>query len=436
MNNFNQCNGLHISPLFLAAFLLCASPFLLAKEAPWQKLQTTDIKLRHESQIFSPGLFDTDLQQKILFPGDGSAFEFNLPHEGKDAKGNPLPPLKGIMKGDFLWLDLNGDGSQSSDEIRGFKKAGESLGPFVYHASYQDGTSAPYTFKLVYTGKPGQFKILRCNAKQVKIGTTQLLLLDDNGNGRFNDLGRDALIVNDQPVTFLSRQIFIDGKLHELLVHPAGQTLEIKRLAKVQMGKVNLFLLYKPAQKSESLKIHTLIIRGRDGAFSFDRKRPEAEVPVGAYDLVFGLFSRAKEMMILKSGERTSFSVETGKLASPQWGSPITGTLKIGQDGQLISVEAPEFTGAGSEIYRPVDWGKISMYGVKFLVWRDKTLNGVERFEQQASKRFTISPDGLPQPITFEHFRSDELHFKVTYPSGILGTVLSEKRVSFIHKRR
>ena len=76
------------------------------------------------------------------------------------------------------------------------------------------------------------------------------------------------------------------------------------------------------------------------------------------------------------------------------------------------------------------------MYAVKFLVWRNKALNGVETYEPQGNKRFVIRPNGQPEPVTFEHYRSDELHLKVSYPSGIIGTVVAEERISFVHKRK
>lgn len=405
-----------------------------ADEEKWKKHRTTDLKLNNERQLVTPGLLDTDLQATVTFPIDGRPVVLDLPHAGKDARGKSRPALKGVYKSNFLWVDLNGDGRQAKGEVFP-AKTGTSVGPFVYKASYDDGTEGTYIFKLVNSGKVGRFAIIRCCGKQVRIGGSQIVLLDDNGNGRYDDIGKDSLLVNREPVTFLSRQVYLDKKFHEILVHPAGQIIETRPIKDARLAKLNMFLLHKPPQKSESLKIHTLIVSGREGSFSFDRKRPERMVPIGAYDMTFGLFERGKEQVILKSGDRTSFRVEPDKVTSPQWGGPVTGSFKIESDGLEITVYPPVYKGLGSEVYRPVDWN-IPLRGYKLLVWRDERLNNLERLEAQGNKRFKVPPGGAPEPLKFEHYRNDELMFRISYASGILGSVTLEDRISFIAKRR
>jgi hypothetical protein len=150
--------------------------------------------------------------------------------------------------------------------------------------------------------------------------------------------------------------------------------------------------------------------------------------------MVFGLFERAKEQVILKSGERTSFRVEPDKVTSPKWGGPIDGTFKVESDGREITVHPPVYTGSMTEVYRPVDW-RIPLRASKVLVWRDRRLNNIERFEPQGKKRFIVPPGGGPEPVKFEHHRNDELKFAVSYSSGILGSVTLDERLSFVYRR-
>ena len=403
-------------------------------DKPWIKIQTQDMPLRDERQPHTPGLYDAALRHTLVFPADGKPVDLELPHEGKDKDGKPLPALMGSLRQGFVWLDLNGNGKQDPKELAALAPGG-SAGPFVWNASYEDGTSGPYAFKLVDAGEPGKAYVLRSCCKQAKVLNTSLLLFDDSGNGRYDDLGRDALLAEGRPVTLVSRQVVLDGKLYELLVHPAGQTLEVRPLEGVQTGTVNLFMAYKRAQKAENLKIHTLVISSRDGAFSFNEAHPSLEVPAVAYDLVFGLFERAAETVVLKKGERTSFQVEVAKTASPAWGAPIELTFTAESNGKQVTVTKPVFRGAGSEVYEPQDFEKLVLRAFLARIWLDKRFNNHENFEQINSKKFEVLPNGELKPVLFDLFRKDDLQISLKYQSGILGSVEGKDRLNFIPKR-
>ena len=82
-----------------------------------------------------------------------------------------------------------------------------------------------------------------------------------------------------------------------------------------------------------------------------------------------------------------------------------------------------------------MDW-TIPLTAHKLRVTRDPQLNHREVFTAQRSKRFEVPFSVTPEPVTFEHFHTDELLFKITYASGILGSVTLQERISFIARRQ
>lgn len=403
------------------------------EEAPWVKLKTSEYPLRNERQILSPGLLDRDLQHVISFPIDGRMVPLGLPHAGKDAEGKARPELKGACRQGFLWVDLDGDGRRGNGEVRK-AKPGSSVGPFVYRASYDDGTEGSYAFVLNHTAKPGRYALVRCTARQVRVGSSQLVILDENGNGRYDDIGKDALLVDREPITFLGRQVLLGGELREIIIHPAGQIIEVRPVRNARLARLNMFLLHRPPRKLQGLRIRTVIVSGTKGSFSFDRTHPERMVPVGAYDMAFGLFERGKERVILKSGELTSFRVEGDRVNSPCWGGHITGNFKIESDGREITVHPPVFVGQATEVYRPVEWGA-PLAAHKRLLWRGKCVDNVAQYRPQQVERFRILPGGVPAPVTFQHFRDGDIQIKIRYASGILGSVTLTQQLAFVARK-
>jgi hypothetical protein len=408
----------------------------------WIKLNTQDIPLRELKQVLTPGLFNPEVQHVVAFPPDGKAVDLGLPHEGTGKDGQPRPAIQGALKQNTVWVDVNGDGKPDAKELSLIAPDGET-GFFTCQASYNDGTEGPYIFKFQATGEAGKFRLLRGMAKQAEFSLDKdkkdkkhtILLLDDDGNGCFNDIGRDAIFVDDQPANLLGRKILLGGKLFELLVHAGGQMAEIRPLGRVPTGTVNLFRAFTIPQKADNFRLVTVIVAGTDASFSFDFAHRVQELPVGAYDIVFGLLERATETVWIRNGLKTSFNVEANKEAAPVWGGPVTANIQVENDGQTITVSKPVYTGVAGETYVPADPRKTATRVYLSVIHKDKR-GRVERTEQLFAKAYVCLPNGELKPATFEYNRNDELVIMVEYKSGILGAVRAEEHLQFIYRRK
>jgi hypothetical protein len=308
--------------------------------------------------------------------------------------------------------------------------------PVTCELHYDDGTASQYSFRIKTVVDKEKFAIIRAMARTFEFDGKKIILLDDNGNGKYGDVDKDSIIIGDSPVSFLGKHINISDKFYEILVHDAGATLEIRAAPKVDFGWVDLFENYKPSQKSENLKIHTLIVSGPQGSFSMDERTKNVRVPVGPYDIVFGLFERAKETVYMKKGEKTSFTVVSNKVAVPAWGGEVKSKFEIKVDEKGISIGSPQFVGEGSERYFPENFRVIPVNASIAQIQTDRMK--LERKNPFGGRRFEVLPSGELAPVVFKPYRNapDEYEASVDYSSGIMGSVNGKQRYQYAPTRK
>jgi hypothetical protein len=395
-------------------------------EAPWIKAETKFLPLPAPRQILSPGFFDHEIQGHIVFDKKGECNDTGLPHP----KGRNTPLFAKMIQA-YFWIDFNGDGKPGAGETSQISKDGWSE-PLQYDAKYDGGIVEPYIFRVNTVVEKEKYAIVRSCARVGEIDGQKIVFLDDNGNGRYNDIAKDALIAGDSPVTFLGKYVLVGEKFFEVLMQPSGTTFEYRAAPKLELGAVDLFERYKPSQKSENLKIHTLIITGASGSYSMSARERAVKVPAGAYDFAFGLFERAKETVYLKNGEKTTFSVSAGKVAVPEWGGEIEAKFALESDGTEVVINPPVFTGKMTERYFPESYEVLPLTGGVSQIFEDRLK--VEHKRPFGGRRFDLLPNGQLEPLRFKPYRNhaDEYEATISYNSGILGAVLSKQRIQYI----
>jgi len=406
-----------------------AAPAPAPGEIPWQKIELKHIALPAPRTILSPGFFDTEIQNIITFDKKNECADIGLP-PAKGGKG----PLKAKQMQKFIWIDFNGDGKPAGDETRPVNDDGWT-DTYSYEASYDGGVTSTLMFRLRTVVEHEKFAIIRSSVRVGDIEGQKIVLLDDSGNGRFNDMGKDAVILGDTPVAMLGKHMLLGDNFYEVLVQEAGLTLEY-RPAKVEYGWVDLLDKFKPPQKSEMLRIHTLVIDGPMGSFSCSPQRRNVKVPVGAYDLVFGLFERAKETVYMKKGEKTTFTVSPQKVSSPQFGGEVKALFEVSFDGKDVIIDAPTFYGELGERYFPETYKVIPLNGSVAQVYEDE--KKLEHRNPFGSRRFDLLPNGTPEPLKFRPYRNhaDEYEATITYNSGILGSVLGRQNYQYVPAKK
>ena len=276
-------------------------------DADWRKFATKFVPIRGIRQVLSPGAFDRTLQHVLIFPANGQPVDTGLPHGGMDAAGKPRPPIMARLAKDFVWIDFDGDGKPGAEETHRINPDGWS-DPFTCDLFYDDGTSGKYAFRLKTVIDGERYAIIRAGARTFDFNGKTVTLLDDDGNAKYSDVGRDAILIDGQPVFVLGKHIQIGDGIFEIIVHASGETVEIRPMAKdVLVGILDPFEKYDPPQRSENLKIHTIVFYGPEGSFACDDTHRAVKLPAGIYDMVFGLFERQNETVYLKKGREDQF---------------------------------------------------------------------------------------------------------------------------------
>ena len=444
-----------------------ADPVVVAPagaEIPWQKVETKLVPLPQPRQVLSPGLFDTELQNVLTFTKDPAGVDTGLPHAGKDKNGKAYPPIVARLAQGVVWVDFNGDGKPQPEETKPVNPEGYT-DVYTTELHYEDGSSGQYSFRFKQVVENEKYALLRACARTVEFHGQKLMLLDDNGNGKYDDVDKDALVAGDGPPAFLGKYVNLGGEFFEVLSHESGTVIEIRPSPKqgFALGAIDMFHKYKPSQKAESLKIHMLIVSGPEGSFAFDERRKDQKVPAGAYDIVFGLFERAKETVYMKKGEKTSFTVTAEKVSTPAWGGEVKSTFEVKQDvppepkagakpepkpdpnpnakppevkvDPNLWVGTPSFVGEGTERYFVENFRVVPVQASIARVYTER--QKVDRKEPVGSRRYEVLPNGDVKPLTFKvQPTSAEYEVAVTYNSGIMGSVEGRVRYDYTFKKK
>ena len=413
----------------------CAAP---APDADWKKFETKFVPLNGIRQVLSPGGFDRSLLHILTFPVNGAAIDTGLPHGGLDKAGKARPAIMAKFAKDFVWIDFDGDGKPGADETRHINSDGWS-DPFICDLFYDDGTTSKYAFRLKSIVEGEKYAMIRACARTFEFNGKSVTLLDDDGNAKYCDAGRDAVLIDGQPVCFLGKHIQIGDAIFELIVHTSGATVEIRPMSKDTVtGIIDPFEKYEAPQHSENLKLHTLIFAGPEGAFACDDTHRVLKAPAGVYDMVFGLFERTGEIIYLKKGEKTSFTVTASLKVQLKWGGKVKAKFALTSDGEEITMGAPHFFGQMTEEYIPDSVKQIVCSARISEVYKDRTHFDIEGYVPFGAKRYELLPDGEFRPLIFKHFRNnnDEYEGYVEYPSGIIGRVEGKERLAFVYKKK
>ncbi len=430
-----------------AAFSIAAAIALAASHAAgavplpdveWRKIETKFTTVAQPRQILSPGVFDRSIQHVITFPPNGAPVDIGLPHGGKDKNGNPRPPFMARYAQDFVWIDFDNDGKPGPGETCRINPDGWS-DPFMCDLFYDDGTTSKYAFRLRTVVDKEKYALIRACAHTFDYNGKIVSILDDDGNGKYNDNGKDAIMVEGQPACFIGKHVLIGDALVELIVHTSGVTVEVRPASKeVETGLFEPFDKYEPPQRGENIKIHTVVFAGPEGSFAVDDTHRTLKMPAGVYDMVFGLFEREKEVMYMKKGEKTSFTVTANLKNQIKWGGKVKATFKMETDGQDVTVGPPHFLGQMSEEYVPENTKVTNCVARIQMVFKDRTHFDIDSYIPFGSKRYDLFPNGDFKPIIFKSYRTvnDEYEGLVEYTSGIIGRVEGKEHLSFVYKKR
>jgi len=274
-------------------------------------------------------------RQKLLLPGEaatavatGFHFEAGI---GADFRAD--------VDGESLRIDADGDG-QLETLVEGDKG-------FVVleHGDRRDGVS------LV---KQGEWRCVTGSVVQGELAGTKVRVVDQNHNGRFDDVGQDAMVIgNGRAASFLSEVVSIDGQLRRIEVAADGSELRFSPF-EGETAKLSLHAVTDG-------KVMAAVLNSTDGRYSVHLSKHDVDVvvPAGNYELHSGVLSLAGSRVDMAKGRSKAFSVSAEGVEQLAWGGPAKAEFAYQEAGGELKFDpnAIWFYGAKNEEYK--NWNPV-----------------------------------------------------------------------------
>ncbi|MCG8652975.1 MAG: hypothetical protein MI861_24250 [Pirellulales bacterium] len=187
-------------------------------------------------------------------------------------------------------------------------------------------------------------------------GPLPIRIIDQNGNGRFNDYGADAMIVGaTDNAMFLSKAIHVNQQLRRLDAAEDGSTLTLQKF-EGPTAAVDMTTSFD----ARALLLSAVLLSA-DSQYSFDvgTALGPIEVPVGTYRVAGGLLGLGDARVDISAGKMKPLDLAAGKSVTFDWGGPARSEFQFVRVGNEVhfSPDSIWFYGKAGEQYsnwRPI----------------------------------------------------------------------------------
>jgi len=299
-------------------------------------------------------------------PGRFSAYYTETFGRGPSAN-SLLYPLTFQQVDNRLTLDLNSDG-----RVQGPERLKATSSPKVFEFEdlpAKSGGTFDYAVELVDIGQEtwfGQANSVFANEGDKAVAFRRschmegslegrdLILVDDNSNGAYNDLGGDVLYVKGDEPSFFGKMMHLAGEIYEVRIPDAlGNVVKVRKYE----GETGSVAVEWGAKEEPAY----LSIRGVDGdvfnAIFRLEDRGAVDVPVGKYEFYFGYIvsgrGRAIQSVEIHGGKSDSFDVDAGEKHVLKLGEPYTIEFEVKENPEnyVLRGRDIEYYGVSGERY-------------------------------------------------------------------------------------
>lgn len=212
-------------------------------------------------------------------------------------------------------------------------------------------------------------------SKVGKLGNVKVQLIDQNNNGRYDDVGEDAMIVGrGRDACFLSEVVCVGGQLLRITPAADGSTLAFEEFAG-ETGELDLV-----SACDSDAKLAWAVVKSEDGRYSFDlSKAKEGQpVPAGSYVLERGRVALGTNHAQIHRGRSKPMVVPAGGTLELDWGGPVEAEFGFQRSGAELKFSPSDidYYGAFGELYKDfLPLGKSPEFSVKEKATGDELVN-------------------------------------------------------------
>ncbi|MHC4514385.1 MAG: hypothetical protein ACYTGW_03490 [Planctomycetota bacterium] len=346
----------------LSTALLCVPvlPLALAAQQPPAAPEGEEVK--EAAGFVVPLTYRGQRRWKLRLPNEqwkpvGPAFDLSETH-GHDFTAK--------LEGTRLLVDCDGDGKTDV-------KAEGTKAFLTLRGKTATGKPAAYAVRLI---NQSGWKFAPGGYLTGKIKNTTIRIIDQDNNGRYDDVGTDALVVGRGKVaTYLSEVVNIGGELLKITVAQDGTELTCTPY-EGPAGTLHL-------DCSTKGKVLSAVVRSTNKRFSFDMAKAGQgmKVPVGGYKLACGEIGLAESRVKMATGRSKPIAVAKDQTKKVCWGGPVRAEFAYQRRGEKVhfSPDHVWYFGAAGELY--TNWVPLG-----------------------ASPKFTITDDDSGKEVAQAHF--------------------------------
>jgi hypothetical protein len=247
------------------------------------------------------------------------------------------------MDGTALAVDTNADGKVDT-------KAKGVASFMTLKGKNAGGREFQYSVRLV---NQSGWKFAASGVMAGKVKGVQLRLIDQNNNGKYNDVGEDAMIVGQgDAACFLSRVVNLDGELYSIEVGEDGSQVSATPFTG-ESGTLNLDGSFTTQGILGSAVVKST---NNDLSFNLASEKKGLVVPAGDYVLTYGTVTAGAETVRIRAGKMKPITVAAKATATPAWGGPIKAEFTWSHQDGVLTIRPQDlffFGAAGEEYY---DW--------------------------------------------------------------------------------
>lgn len=285
-----------------------------------------------------------------LAPKSYQKWTINLPKETFSAIASEIPiahaggsGFHAEIDGTALAVDTNADGKLDT-------KAKGAKAYLILQGKNASGHDFTYAVRMV---NEGGWKYASSTVMAGRVKGVDVRLIDQDNNGRFDDFGKDAMIVgNGDAASYLSRVVNLGGSLYSIEVSADGAQVTATPY-EGDAGTLNL----RDGFTTQGT-LGSAVVNSTSGDYSFnlaDAKQGML-VPAGEYAIEYGTVTSGAETVRIRPGKMKPLAVTKDATAAPKWGGPIKAEFTYTHENGVLTIK-PEnlffFGQAGEQYY---DW--------------------------------------------------------------------------------
>lgn len=182
------------------------------------------------------------------------------------------------------------------------------------------------------------------------VGPLPVKLIDQDGNGRFNDIGSDAMIVgNSDHAMMLSTTVFIDDKLQQIDFAENGTAFTLSPY-RGPTSEIDMSTSFN----SKAVLLSSIILSSdRKHSFDIGAREGPVLVPAGKYSVVSGVVGLGQHRVKIRAGKMKPLNLMADRSKKFDWGGPVSSEFQFARVGDQIqfSPKAIWYYGKAGEQY-------------------------------------------------------------------------------------